>query len=42
MLCMLAACIAFTGTTINLLHTMTSQNIDQEHVLRHTEKSLSV
>ena len=30
MLCMLAVCIAFTTTAINLQHTLTSQNISQE------------
>ena len=42
MLCMLAVCIAFTATTINLYHTLTSQNIDQERACRHSENSLLV
>ena len=40
--CMLVVCIAFTTTTINLHHTLTSQNIDQEPLWRHTENSLLV
>ena len=42
MVCMLAVCIAFTTTSIHLLHTLTSQNIGQERGWRHSENSFLV
>ena len=39
---MLAVCIVFTVTDINLAHTATSQNIDHWRALGHTDKSFLV